>query len=87
MGDRFYTPRYREIIDSAESIAGEMGHTHIGVEHLFLAILRDGHAFPTQILNEVADSTEIERRLLGEMQSEGYLMAGSDPHTDEPNPT
>ncbi|AYY13274.1 hypothetical protein EF847_11775 [Actinobacteria bacterium YIM 96077] len=35
------TPRYRATLEAAESVSREMGHGHVGVEHLFLAMIQD----------------------------------------------
>jgi ATP-dependent Clp protease ATP-binding subunit ClpC len=44
------TPRYRQVLDVSAELARELGHSHIGVEHLFLAIVRDRAAVPAQVL-------------------------------------
>jgi Clp amino terminal domain, pathogenicity island component len=36
-------------------MAQEMGHSYVGVEHLFLAIIRDRTAVPAQALAELVD--------------------------------
>jgi len=66
------TPRFHQILGAAAEIAQSMGHSYLGVEHLFLAILRDPEAVPTQALAEVADAGEAERHLLAIMSSAGY---------------
>lgn len=66
------TPRFHQILGAAGEIARSMGHSYLGVEHLFLAILRDPDAVPTQALAEVADPGEAERHLLAIMSSAGY---------------
>jgi ATP-dependent Clp protease ATP-binding subunit ClpC len=66
------TPRFHQILGAAGEIARSMGHSYLGVEHLFLAILRDPDAVPTQALAEVADTGEAERHLLAIMSSAGY---------------
>jgi hypothetical protein len=49
-----------------------MGHRHVGVEHLFLATIRDPHAVPSQVLATAVDLAEVEARLRGVMESAGY---------------
>ena len=44
------TPRYRQVLDVSAKLARELGHSHIGVEHLFLAIVRDRAAVLAQVL-------------------------------------
>jgi ATP-dependent Clp protease ATP-binding subunit ClpC len=66
------TPRYRSVLGAAEEAAREMSHGYVGVEHLFLAIIRDRHAVPTQVLATMADLDDVESALLGLMNSNGY---------------
>jgi hypothetical protein len=49
-----------------------MQHSYVGVEHLFLAIIRDRQAVPTQSLARQIDLAEVEARLLEFMDSPGY---------------
>jgi hypothetical protein len=56
-----------------------MGHSYLGVEHLFLAIVRDLDAVPTQALAQVADVREVERHVLAVMNSDGYRTGSSGP--------
>ena len=49
-----------------------MRHDYAGVEHLFLAIIRDRDAAPTQVLAHVVDLDEVEARLLELMNSPSY---------------
>jgi hypothetical protein len=46
------TPRCTAILGAAAEIVRAMGHTYIGVEHLFLALAHDADAVPTQVLAE-----------------------------------
>jgi ATP-dependent Clp protease ATP-binding subunit ClpA len=66
------TPRYTRVLDHAAAIAGDMGHGYLGVEHLFLAIVRDRMAVPTQVLAGLADLDNVDARLCEEMRSPGY---------------
>jgi hypothetical protein len=71
------TPRYAKILDASAGLAREMGHSYLGVEHLFLAIMQDRDAVPTQALARIADIHEVEANLRDEMASPGY--AGASP--------
>jgi ATP-dependent Clp protease ATP-binding subunit ClpC len=75
--DPIPTPRYAEVLSNAAQLARQLGHQHVGVEHLFLAIIQDPHAIPTQVLAQIADLPEIEERLLGVMGSSAYSTGGS----------
>lgn len=66
------TPRCARVLDSAAELAHEMNHQHIGVEHIFLAIIRDRHAVPTQVLADLIDLGGIESRLRDVMNSASY---------------
>lgn len=35
------TPRYQRVLENSAEMAREMGQSYVGVEHLFLAIIRD----------------------------------------------
>lgn len=74
------TPRYQRVTDGSTAVAQEMGHSYVGVEHLFLAIIRDRDAVPTQALAELVDLERVEAGLLEVMASSGYAgQAGQAP--------
>ena len=49
-----------------------MRHSYVGVEHLFLAIIRERAAVPTQVLAGLIDLDRVEAALVGEMGSARY---------------
>jgi len=65
------TPRYRRVVGGSTALAQEMGHSYVGVEHLFLAIIRDRNSVPTQALAELVDLDRVEAGLMGVMASYG----------------
>jgi ATP-dependent Clp protease ATP-binding subunit ClpA len=67
-----HTPRYFSVLGAAEEAARGMSHGYVGVEHLFLAIIRDRHAVPTQVLATMADLDDVESALLSLLNSDGY---------------
>jgi hypothetical protein len=71
------TPRYGTVLESSAVLAREMGHSHIGVEHLFLAIIGDRAAVPTQVLARIIDLDQLEAGLRQVMASPSY--AGEPP--------
>lgn len=75
--DPIPTPRYAAVLSNAAQLARQLGHQHVGVEHLFLAIIQDPHAIPTQILAQIVDLPGVEGRLLGVMGSSAYSTGGS----------
>jgi ATP-dependent Clp protease ATP-binding subunit ClpA len=66
------TPRYAAIVAAANRIASEKGQQHVGAEYLFLAIIRDRKAVPTQVLAQLVDLDQVEARLQTVMESDGY---------------
>jgi hypothetical protein len=71
------TPRYCRVLDAAAKLARQMGHPHVGVEHLFLAIIRDRATVPTQALARLIDLDQVETGLREVMASPSY--AGQPP--------
>jgi ATP-dependent Clp protease ATP-binding subunit ClpA len=66
------TPRYAAIVAAANRIASEKGRRQVGAEHLFLAIIRDREAVPTQALAQLVNLDHVEAQLRAVMESEGY---------------
>jgi ATP-dependent Clp protease ATP-binding subunit ClpC len=66
------TPRYGQVLAASAEIARSMQHGYVGVEHLFLAIIRDQDAVPTQSLAQQIGLAEVEAHLLEIMHSPGY---------------
>jgi len=66
------TPRYRRVLANSTEVAREMGHSYVGVEHLFLAIIRDRNSVPAQALAARLDLHQVEASLVQEMASAGY---------------
>jgi hypothetical protein len=66
------TPRYRKVVDGSAELARELGHSYVGVEHLFLAIIRERGAVPTQVLATLIDLDQVEAALAADMDSPGY---------------
>ena len=69
------TSRYLAVLEAAMESARRMGHQYVGVEHLFLAIIRDQDSAPAQLLNSIArlsEMSEIENGLRRAMEPAGY---------------
>jgi ATP-dependent Clp protease ATP-binding subunit ClpA len=77
------TPRVRKIIDYARKEARELGHEHIGTEHLLLGLLREQEGVAAQVLINfglrLKDVHEEVLRLLG-----GYPHRDPQPPRDLP---
>jgi ATP-dependent Clp protease ATP-binding subunit ClpA len=72
------TPRYTAVVNKAEQIAREMGHRHVGVEHLFLAIAANKRSIPTQVLLKYGCLPEAEADVKATMLSPGYSAPGEE---------
>ena len=66
------TPRCTAILGAAAEIVRAMGHTYIGVEHLFLALAHDADAVPTQVLAEFVSVGDVASSLRELMTRPGY---------------
>ena len=66
-------PRYESVVKAAANVAREMHHSHVGVEHLFLAIISDKDAVPTLFLAERVDLQRVQQDLRDLMQSPLYI--------------
>ena len=54
-GELKSSPRYGRIVATSRQIAWDLGHRYVGVEHLFLAVVDDPDAVPTQVLSRFVD--------------------------------
>ena len=50
MNTEKFTKKAVRIIDSAVSLASEMGHTYVGSEHIILAIASEGNSEAADVL-------------------------------------
>jgi ATP-dependent Clp protease ATP-binding subunit ClpA len=62
------TPRYHRVVEAAAEIARDLGHEYIGTEHLFLAILADPHAVPTQVMAGLIEPAAVVARVRDVME-------------------
>ena len=53
-----FTPRSKNIIETAVTIARSLGHGYVGTEHLLIAILRDSSCYAMDILDAMNVSAE-----------------------------
>jgi ATP-dependent Clp protease ATP-binding subunit ClpA len=67
-----HTPRFQRVLGASDDLARGMSHRYVGVEHLFLAIIHDRLAVPTQVLGELIDLDAVEEALMAVMNSAGY---------------
>lgn len=70
-----FTPRLHEALRAAEALARSLGHEHVGTEHVFLAIVQDAEAVPTQVLEEIVAPHRVAQALEDHMGAPDYLDA------------
>ncbi|HEU4399888.1 MAG TPA: Clp protease N-terminal domain-containing protein [Actinomycetota bacterium] len=58
-GELKSSPRYDRIVATSRQIAWDLAHSYVGVEHLFLAIVDDPDAVPTQVLSRFVDPAQV----------------------------
>jgi len=66
------TARMKRALLAAREEGRRLGHKHVGCEHVFLAILLDRHAIPSQILREVGAADDVVQRIQTLLRSEWY---------------
>jgi ATP-dependent Clp protease ATP-binding subunit ClpA len=64
MSERPSSPRYRRILELADSTAASYGHDYVGVEHLLLAILDEDHSLAAAALRTAACTDSVRSELL-----------------------
>jgi ATP-dependent Clp protease ATP-binding subunit ClpC len=62
-----FTPRSKKVLELSLREAVDLGHNHIGTEHLLLAILREGEGVAARILVELGADDEKVRHAVGEI--------------------
>ena len=73
------TPRYDRIVAASRQIAWDLGHSYVGVEHLFLAIVQDPDAVPTQILRRFLPPGQVGAAVRDLITSEGWGSGRTNP--------
>ena len=73
------TPRYDRIVAASLQIAWNLGHNYVGVEHLFLAIVQDPDAVPTQVLDRFVPPAQVGAAVHDLITSQGWGSRRSDP--------
>ena len=66
------TARLQRALLAAREEGRRLGHKHVGCEHVFLAILLDRDAIPSQILQEVGAADDVIQRIQTLLRSEWY---------------
>jgi hypothetical protein len=71
------TPRLHQILLDSVVVAREFGHSYVGVEHLVLAVLREGKSVPVHVLAQIMNPVDYIEALTTFMRSDGYTTPGS----------
>jgi ATP-dependent Clp protease ATP-binding subunit ClpC len=78
-----FTPRSKKVLELSLREAVELGHNHIGTEHLLLAIMREGDGVAARILVDLGADCEHVRHAVGEILGRsvpaGRQLAGPHP--------
>jgi hypothetical protein len=61
------TPRGKRVLEWSLREAIQLGHNHIGSEHILLGLLREGEGIATQVLNQAGVELEPARARIAEM--------------------
>jgi ATP-dependent Clp protease ATP-binding subunit ClpA len=73
------TPRAKRTLRQASEEAKRMGaEGFIGVEHIFLAILADKRAIPTQVMDKLGVAGDARREVEAVLLSDGYRASSKD---------
>jgi hypothetical protein len=71
------TARMRTALLASQRLAADSGHEHIGTEHIFLAILLDENALPSQIMQSIGGRDEVVRQVRTLLASDSYSRPAS----------
>jgi ATP-dependent Clp protease ATP-binding subunit ClpC len=72
VGHMPFTPRARQVLELALREALQLGHGHIGPEHILLGLVRDGGGVGTQVLAGLgADAAAVRRQVIEVLAKRG----------------
>jgi hypothetical protein len=77
------TPRMKTAMLAAHEVSLRFGHSHIGCEHMFLAIVLDPESIPSQILRRGGSIDDVLQRLDSLLRSEQYNAPLHEESTDK----
>lgn len=73
-----YTPRTKKILESSLLEARQFGHTYIGAEHLWLALMREGEGVAARVLQDLGlDLRKTREEIMNQMR-EGAAADGKE---------
>src|SRR4051794_26152476 len=75
-----FTPRARAVVSSAEELAREMEHDHVGTEHVLLGILDEGANLAIKVLQSLdIELADLRAELVGSMGPKEHANEGHIP--------
>ncbi len=67
VGQIGFTPRSKRVLELAFDEARQLGHTHIGTEHILLGLIREGEGIAAQVLKNTGAGLENMRKQVVEL--------------------
>ena len=72
-----FTPRAKKVLELSLREALQLGHNHIGTEHILLGLIREGEGVAAQVLQKLgADLNRVRQKVIELLQ--GFPGAGED---------
>src|SRR3546814_3195488 len=61
-----FTPRAKKVLELSLREALQLGHSHIGTEHILLGLIREGEGVAAQVLQKLgADLNRVRQQAIG----------------------
>ena len=79
LGSIDLSPRAKQALNFAFSIAQELGHSYVGTEHLFLGLIEEGEGLASQVLAKHGVSIETARNAVVDFVGEGDKLSSKSP--------
>jgi ATP-dependent Clp protease ATP-binding subunit ClpC len=75
-----FTPRAKKVLELSFREARQLGHNHIGTEHILLGLIREGDGVAAQILQKLgADLKRVRRTVIQELSGSPAVRYGEMP--------
>jgi len=76
--DSKFSPKIKDVLSYSREEAIRMGNDYIGLEHIFLGILRDGEGVAVDIMTQIGvDLNELKRAVENEIKADNILDANA----------
>src|SRR6266404_1902163 len=77
LGEIPFTPRAKKVLELAVEEAQNMGHSHVGTEHLLLGLIREEEGVAAQVLENLGVRLDVVREEVISLLGEGHAASGS----------